>query len=184
MLRQRFAVALVASLLAGSTVLPAFAQNAAPAPVAPAAPAAPATPEPTPEQMSAALDFLTASGLTSGFDDTILTFAQQTNQVYSNQRPELHVMINDATVALVPEFLKQRVDLDRGLAKLYIAQFSVDELKQLAEFYHTPVGQKFAKQQQTIVKDSFPVVQAWTRTLQADIAKRIKEEVGKRGGQL
>jgi hypothetical protein len=194
MLRQRrvsaVAAALLTGLLAGSAVLPAFAQDATQAPAAPAAPApaaaAPAATaaEPPAEQVAIAVQFLRASGLTAGFDDMIPQFMQQANAVYANQRPELATMINQATIELVPEFMKERADLDQGLAKLYITKFSQDELKQLTAFYQTPVGQKFSREQQTIIRDSVPVVQEWTRKLQGDIMTRIKDEVGKKGGKL
>lgn len=184
MLRQRYAAALMLGLLAGSATLPAFAQNAAPAANAPAAPATPAQPNPSPEQLASAVEFLQASGLTRGFDDMIPQFLQQANAVYANQRPELSSMINEVTLQLVPEFVKQRGDLDQSLAKLYTVKFTEDELKQLTAFYRSPVGQKFSNLQQDIVRDSYPIVQAWTRTLQENIAKRIKEEVEKRGQKL
>ena len=184
MLRQRYAAALVLGLLASFAALPAVAQNAAPDANAPAAPTAPAWPNPPPEQLAAAVEFLQASGLTRGFDDMIPQFLQQANSAYSSQRPELSGMINQVTLSLVPEFVKQRGDLDQNLAKLYTAKFSEDELKQLTAFYRSPVGQKFSTLQQDIVRDSFPVVQTWTRTLQENIAKRIKEEVEKRGQKL
>jgi hypothetical protein len=188
MLRQRrvFALAAVmAGLLAGSAVLPAYAQDATKAPAADVPTAsAPALPEPSPEQLAVALQFLTASRLTTGFDDIVPQFIQQASQIYVGQRPELRGMINDAAISLVPEFVQKRTELDRNLAKFYTTKFTEDELKQLVVFYQTPVGAKFSKEQQDILRDSIPVVQDWTRELQNSIMQRIKEEVEKRGGKL
>lgn len=184
MLRQRrvcaLAAALATGLLLGSAALPAFAQDATKTPAADV----PAAPQPTAEEVATAVQFLRASGLTTGFDDIIPQFMQQATAVYTGQRPELASMINEAAISLVPEFIKKRADLDNNLAKFYTTKFTQDELKQLTAFYQTPVGVKFAKEQQDILRESIPVVQNWTRELQAGIMKRIKEEVGKKGGEL
>ncbi|CAM5769549.1 hypothetical protein LMIY3S_02874 [Labrys miyagiensis] len=190
MLRQRriCALAVVAGLLAGSAALPAFAQDATQAPAADvptaAAPGAPNLPEPSPEQLAIALQFLKASGLTSGFDDIIPQFMTQASQIYASRRPELRGMINEAAISLIPEFVKKRDDLDKSLARFYTSKFSEDELKQLVAFYQTPVGAKFSKEQQNILRDSVPVVGNWTRELQDSIMLRLRQEVQKRGGQL
>jgi uncharacterized protein len=193
MLRQsRICVlaAVVAGLLAGSAALPAFAQDATQAPAADVptagapAQAAANQPEPSPEQLAIAIQFLKVSGLTTGFDDIIPQFMTQASQIYASQRPELRSMINDAAVALIPEFVKKRDDLDKALARFYTTKFNEDELKELVAFYQTPVGMKFSKEQQNILRDSIPVVGAWTRDLQDSIMKRMREEVKKRGGQL
>lgn len=195
MLRQRrvlASAAVIAGLLAGSAALPAFAQDATQAPAA-QAPAAdvptagaqvPVLPEPTPEQLAVAIQFLKVSGLTTGFDDIIPQFMQQASQVYTDRRPELRSMINESAIALVPEFIQKRSELDRNLAKFYTTKFSEDELKQLVAFYQTPVGARFAKEQQNILRDSIPVVQNWTRELQNSIMQRMKEEIEKRGGKF
>ncbi|GLS22117.1 hypothetical protein GCM10007874_51340 [Labrys miyagiensis] len=194
MLRQRriFALAaVVAGLLAGSAVLPAYAQDATQAPAAdvptagaPAAPAASTQPEPSAERLALAIQFLKVSGLTTGFDDIIPQFMTQASQIYASRRPELRGMINDAAISLIPEFVKKRDDLDKALARFYTTKFNDDELKQLVTFYQTPVGAKFSKEQQNILRDSVPVVGNWTRDLQDSIMLRLRQEVQKRGGQL
>jgi uncharacterized protein len=189
MLRQsRICVlaAAFAGLLAGSAALPAFAQDAtqAPATDAPAAGAPAAQAEPSAEQLATAIQFLKVSGLTSGFDDIIPQFMTQASQIYASQRPELRGMINDAAISLVPVFIQKRGDLDKALARFYTTKFTEDELKQLVAFYQTPVGAKFSKEQQNILRDSVPVVSSWTRDLQDSIMKNLRDEVEKRGGRL
>src|SRR5205814_7319005 len=123
----------------------ALSALAAPAPAQEATPAAPAAAAPapaTPEQTAAAVDYLRAAQLTKGFEEMIPAFADQVRLRYVGQRPEVADVINDATIALMPEFVKRQNDLVTSLAKLYTDRFSEDELKQLTEFYRTPIGAK------------------------------------------
>ena len=180
MFRPLLTTAMAACVLAGLALAPAAAQDAATP--APAASAAPAVPAPAPEHLAAALDFLVTSGATKGFEDMIPQFIDQGRLRYVTQRPELEKVINDAALSLVPEIVKQRDVLNTKLATLYTTEFSVDELKEIAAFYHTPVGQKLAANQVKILQASIPVVQAWSRGLSELVAKRIREEVEKNNG--
>lgn len=177
--RNRAAALALCLVVAG--VLPAAAQTMT---VTPAAPAAPAMPEPSPGQLGAALDYLKASGSTRGFEDMIPQFLDQIRLRYVTQRPEIAQMINDAALALIPEFVKRRDELNAQIAKLYTQRFSEDELKQLADFYRSPLGQKLASQQIDVLQQSVPMVQAWSRKLTEDMALRVKDEVKKKGQQL
>lgn len=177
--RPVLAATLAALLAAGS--LPALAQDTTT--VTPAAPAS-AVPDPTPEHLQAAVDFLMASGATSGFQDMIPQFLDQVRLRYVSQRPEIAQMINDSAISLVPEFVKRRDDLNAQLGKLYAAHFTEDELNQLTEFYHSPLGHKLATEQVGVLQQSIPVVQAWSRKLTEDMAIRVKQEVKKKGQQL
>jgi uncharacterized protein len=182
-LAMRAACALALSALIAA---PALAQDQAQQPdaQAPAAAAAPAAPEASPSHTQAAIEFLQLSGVTKGFEEMIPQFLDQVRLRYVGQRPEIAEMINDASLSLVPEFVKRRDDLNKELAKIYTARFTEDELNQLVAFYKTPAGQKFASVQADVLQASVPVVQGWSRKLSTDMAQRIKEEVGKKGQKL
>lgn len=176
----RAACALAIAILAAA---PSYAQDAAQAPATPA-PAAPAAPEASPSHTAAAVEFLTISGVTKGFEDMIPQFLDQVRVRYVGQRPEIADMINQAAFGLVPEFVKRRDDLNKDLAQIYTARFTEDELNQMVAFYKTPAGQKFSSMQSDVLQASVPVVQAWSRKLSTDMAARIKEEVAKKGQKL
>jgi uncharacterized protein len=162
---------------------PASAQDAAQPPAA-AASAAPAQPEAAPSHTAMAIEFLTISGVTRGFEEMIPQFLDQVRLRYVGQRPEIAQMINDASLSLVPEFVKRRDDLNKELAKIYTSRFTEAELTEMVAFYKTPTGQKFSTMQSEVLQASVPVVQAWSRKLSTDMAARIKDEVGKKGQKL
>src|SRR5882724_9413203 len=106
----------VAVLALSALATPVLAQEAAPAQPSPAADAAPAA---APSHTAAAIDYLKAAKLTKGFEEMIPVFADQVRLRYVSQRPEVADVINDATIALIPEFVKRQNDLMVALAKLY-----------------------------------------------------------------
>jgi uncharacterized protein len=179
MFRPILACAASILALALAAAQPALAQDAAPKPaVAPEAPAA------APSHTAAAIEFLNVSGVTRGFEDMIPQFLDQVRLRYVGQRPEIAVMINEAALGLVPEFVKRRDDLNHELAKIYTTRFTEDELKEMVAFYKTPAGQKLSTTQSEVLQASVPVVQAWSSKLSNDMAARIKEEVAKKGQKL
>jgi hypothetical protein len=172
-------------LVLGLSAAPALAQDAAPADPAQApASDAQAAPEASPEHTAAAVEFLTVSGVSKGFEEMIPQFLDQVRVRYVGQRPEIAELINEAALGLVPEFVKRRDDLNRELAKIYVTRFTIEELNELAAFYKTPAGQKFSQVQSEVLQASVPVVQNWSRKMSTDMAQRIKEEVGKKGQKL
>lgn len=176
-----------ALILAAAAFLPlsAQAQDAQPAQApAAAAPAEPAAPEPAPTHLAASMEFLATSKATKGFEEMIPQFLDQIRQRFVTQRPEIAQIINDSSFSLIPEFVKRRDDLNVSLGKLYTTKFSEDELKQLTEFYKSPIGQKLAQEQVKVLAESVPVVQKWSRSLSEDMVKRVKEEVAKKGQKL
>jgi uncharacterized protein len=173
--------AAAAFFLACASLSPALAQDAAPA--APAA-ETPAQPAATPEHTAAAVEFLTASGVTRGFEEMIPQFLDQVRVRYVGQRPEIAEMINEAALSVVPEFVKRRDDLNAALAPIYTSRFTIEELNELVAFYKTAAGQKFSNFQSDVLQASVPVVQNWSRKMSTDMAARIKEEVGKKGQKL
>lgn len=175
----------LAALLVAATFAPASAQDAQPAaPAAPATTTPPPAPTFTPEHLAAAVEFLTVSGATRGFEDLIPQYLDRVRVGYVSRRPEIGQIINDASFSLIPEFVKRRDDLNASLATLYAAKFSIEELKQLAAFYKTPLGQKLSAGQVEILQQSVPVVDRWSREISNEMARRIVEEVAKKGQKL
>jgi uncharacterized protein len=168
---------LMAAAFLLAAVAPTAAQEAKPAQPA-EAPAVAAS------HSEAAMNFLRSSGALKGFEDMIPQFLDQVRVQYVKQRPEIQDMVNEAALAVVPEFVKRRDDLTRDLAAIYTARFTEEELVQMTEFYRSPVGQKLSTIQAEVLQASVPVVQTWSRKLTTDMQSRVKEEVGKKGQKL
>lgn len=185
--RQAACALALAVILVG----PVLAQEAMPGftsqPTAPAA--ATATAQPAQEavsasHMAAAIDYIVASESTKGFDEEIPALVNRIRAAYAQRRPEIATILHESAIAIVPEFVQKRGELNTRVGAFYAKFFSEEELKQLAQFYRSPLGQKLASSQFEIIKQSAPEIQKWREELVKAIDARLKDEVKKRGQAL
>lgn len=66
-----------------------------------------------------------------------------------------------------------------GFVKIYADAFSEDELKQLTNFYNSPVGQKFTDQQPNIGKQLGQLTQQKLRAVMPGVVAKLREAIQK-----
>lgn len=96
-----------------------------------------------------------------------------------SSRPALQPMI-DQFAGMVPaekkdEFLK---DVEKtfpeffgSMAKIYMEEYTHDEIKQLLAFYNSPIGKKMSSKQGVIQQKAMMAGQAWGMKVQALLGK-------------
>jgi hypothetical protein len=87
--------------------------------------------------------------------------------------------------ALVPTLLgamTSRLDemIDK-IAEIYARKFSAAELKEVANFYRGPTGQKFVAQLPGIMQESMAVGQQFGQQLAGELQQRMIQELSKKG---
>ena len=153
-------------LVAVCSLTPAFAQDSAPP-----------TGQPGPAQIDAAMDLLKANNSAANMQamlDAVLPLeAAEIRREHPNASDEtvkqLLKIVNDAIVSHTD-------DLIRLYAIGYARRFSVEEMKALADFYRSDVGQKYLKELPALMKEITPVGIAYlkgavTREMENAIAK-------------
>ena len=73
--------------------------------------------------------------------------------------------------------------VDEG-AKIYARHFTAEELRQVRDFYRTPAGEKFLRQQPEVMKESMALGQQWGQAVGLELQKRMTEELRKRGHDI
>jgi len=90
--------------------------------------------------------------------------------------------------ALMPQLLQgvlARTDtFVDGLAIVYARNLTIDEMKQLADFYRSPVGQTFLKKMPVIVQESMALGQRFGEEAAGELHDRMIEELRKRGHKI
>src|SRR3954470_17503037 len=70
----------------------------------------------------------------------------------------------------------RRDTLGTMFAEIYNRHFSASELKQLLEFYRTPIGRKMLAETPGIARESMLAGQAWGAQLGADVTRQLSKE--------
>lgn len=141
------------------------------------------TPDFKPSHLKAAEQYLIATGVNTQFGDVLnkMVGASSSQIPEANRASYLKVMSAFMAKYFTWDVLKDRLD------KIYAAEFTEDELKQLAAFYNTPLGKKASTKTpvllqkgmllgQQAVEDHRPELeQMMKEAFQADAAPAAKE---------
>jgi hypothetical protein len=60
------------------------------------------------------------------------------------------------------------------LVPVYDRHFTLEEIRELINFYHTPVGQKLLKEQINVLQESFSIGETWGRGISARIRSQLE----------
>ena len=95
--------------------------------------------QPSAAAMSAAKELITVAGATSLFSPLIAGVVEQAKVLYSQQDPSLAKDLNEISAQLRTDLQPRFSELTDEVARLYAANFSEQELKEILAFYNTLV---------------------------------------------
>jgi len=139
-------------------------------------------PPPAPENLAAARELIVVMRATDQFKAVLPTILQNMKAAVVQNRPEMEKNY-DAMAPLLAQAANARVsELTEQMAQIYARHFSVDEMKQLAAFYQSPIGQKLLAEQPAIARETMAAGQQFGRALALDIQTRALDALRKQSG--
>lgn len=185
----------LAALLIAAAPATAFAQGTVPAPVP-----SPGT-VPAPRQIPApdvqhvqipeshanlALEVLRLTGAIAPLENILPNLMRQVSQTLTSanlaiqadapRRQALEEVIRETELALRDDHQR----MIRQIAIIYAIRFPEAELRQIADFFRSPVGAKFVQQSPLIVQDSFGIAQQWASDTGPRVVERVRSEMRRR----
>lgn len=137
--------------------------------------------QPSPGQMAAARDFLEAKGGTQMFDRIVLSTVDRTKEFFLQTNTSLVKDLNEVTAQLRTEFAAKRGEVVDLFARSMAQRFTEQELKEAAAFYKSPLGQKLTQNEAPAFEEGMGRVRSWAEDFAEIVAKRMREEMKKRG---
>jgi hypothetical protein len=116
------------------------------------------------------LKLMEVNGSAANYD---LAFVQMIAQ-YKMMKPNVPVEFWEAARRDV--FNKEIVELNKKLIPIYQKNFSQAEIKQLIEFYQSPLGKKLTDGTSKIGKESMTVAQTWGMSLGGKLNSYLTEK--------
>jgi len=130
---------------------------------------------PTPDALAAARDLVNTLKLSDQFRALLPGILLSIRPVLTQDRPEMERDF-DATAPKIVEayapHLKAMVD---AAATVYVNNFTVDELREMEAFYHSPPGQKLLQNSQAIAQQIDQIGRDGTRKAAEDLRMRLAE---------
>jgi uncharacterized protein len=75
-------------------------------------------------------------------------------------------------------------EIGEGMAQVYAAQFSEQELKDLVTFYKSPLGQKLLTTEPKAIQMSMAYMNQWAQQFAEIVNGEFRAEMRKRGKQI
>lgn len=137
--------------------------------------------EVTPAHLAAARDAIDAAKNFKGFDNLLPLLAQQTQNRLIRLRPDQHQLISQVVDQTSLDLASRRVDLDNDVARIMAKYFTQEELEQIAAFYKTPAGIKFADLLPKVSSEALQTVKGWSDRVGEELYEKSVAELKKKG---
>lgn len=162
------AAALVMSL--ALPVLPVQAQQ-------PAKPASPAA-------IAAAKEILAMKNASAMYASAVPNIVQRTKDALLQTNLNYQKDLNEVAVIVAQQLAGREKEIGDEMAKIYAADFTEQELKELVTFYKSPLGQKLLTQEPRTISASMTYMNQWAQAFSETVNAQFRAEMRKRGKEI
>src|SRR5579871_5642633 len=139
---------------------------------------------PSTDAMTAARSLVTTMKLADQYKALLPAILLSLRPELTQDRPEIE-RDYDAMMPMVADaFTPYYTSMVDGIAAIYAANFTADELRQMEAFYRQPVGQKMLEKLPVISQQALAVGQEIGRKAAEDLRQRLSEALRQRGHKL
>jgi len=122
-----------------------------------------------------------AAGATRQFDAVVPALVHQMTAIFIQQQPAHEKTIREAFAGIAVRMSERKGELLVEIAKLYAQQFTLDELRELTQFFNSGVGKRFVEKQLVILPQSMAIGQRWGARIGREVDAEMRKELRKRG---
>ena len=162
-----------ACLALALTALPAAAQQ----PAKPASPASPAA-------IAAAKEILTMKNAGAMYAQAVPNIVQQTKDQLMQTNLNYQKDLNEVAVIVAQKLAGKEKEIGEGMAAVYASDFTEQELKDLVNFYKSPLGQKLLSTEPRAIQQSMGFMNQWAQQFAETVNGEFRAEMRKRGKQI
>jgi hypothetical protein len=159
-----------ACLALALTALPAAAQQ-------PAKPASPAA-------IAAAKEILTMKNAGAMYAQAVPNIVQQTKDQLMQTNLNYQKDLNEVAVIVAQKLAGKEKEIGEGMAAVYASDFTEQELKDLVNFYKSPLGQKLLSTEPRAIQQSMGFMNQWAQQFAETVNGEFRAEMRKRGKQI
>src|SRR2546430_1461835 len=139
---------------------------------------------PSPEALAAARNLVATMRLTEQFKAIVPTVLQGLKPAIVQNRPEVERDFDALAPQLVEAFSPYYETMVKGVATVYAAHFTADELRELDAFYRRPLGQKMLEKVPTILQQSMQIGQSIGLKAGEKLRARMNDELRQKGHNI
>ena len=150
-----------------------------------AVPAAAQQPKPpSPAAIAAAREILAMKRADAIYANAVPGLVQKTKDQLLQNNLNYQKDLNEVAVIIAKNLAGREQEIGEGMSKIYAAEFSEQELKDLVTFYKSPLGQKLLTTEPRAIQTSMVYMNAWAQSFTQVINKEFQTEMLKRGKKI
>ncbi|MBA5779359.1 DUF2059 domain-containing protein [Stappia sp. F7233] len=139
-------------------------------------------PEPVSEtHLQAAKEAVLAAKVLTPYDNFLPLIAEQTRTLFVRSNPSAGAEIDEVVNEVALNMVEKRPELNQIVYEVWARRFSEEELKEIAAFYNSPVGQKFSDLGGELTALSVGAGKQWSDRISAEMVSIVRDELKKRG---
>lgn len=139
---------------------------------------------PSPEALAAAKELIIASKAAEQVKTLVPILMQQMKPAIVQNRPQV-ARAYDEIIPVIVEAMNSKLDVFMDASAIvYANQFTAAEMREIAVFYRTPVGQKLIEKLPVVMQQSMQLGQKFAESLLPELQDKIRQELKKRGHDI
>ena len=162
------------------TAVPADAQQKN----APAAPTTTPLKPGSPAAIAAAKEILTMKNAAAMYANAVPNLVEQTKNVLMQSNLNYQKDLNEVAVIVAKALAGREKEIGEGMAQVYANEFTEQELKDLVNFYKSPLGQKLLSSEPRAIQFSMAYMNQWAQNFAEVINGQFRAEMKKRGKEI
>jgi uncharacterized protein len=162
------------------TAIPAEAQQKN----APAAPAATPLKPASPAAIAAAKEILAMKNAAAMYANAVPNLVEQTKNVLMQSNLNYQKDLNEVAIIVAKNLAGREKEIGEGMAQVYANEFTEQELKDLVNFYKSPLGQKLLASEPRAIQFSMSYMNQWAQAFAEVINGQFRAEMKKRGKDI
>ena len=146
--------------------------------------AAPPLKQATPAAIAAAKEILAMKNVGVMYANAVPNIVQQTKDSLLQNNLNYQKDLNEVAVVVAQRLAGREKEIGDGMAQVYANEFTEQELKDLVNFYKSPLGQKLLSSEPRAIQFSMSYMNQWAQQFAETINGQFRAEMKKRGKEI
>jgi hypothetical protein len=150
----------------------------------PAAAQQPAAPKISPAALASAKEILAIKNASAMYANAVPGLVEKTKNALIQQNLNYQKDLNEVAPVVAQQLSGRQNEIGEGMAQIYASEFTEQELKDLATFYKSPLGQKLIAAEPRAIGLSMAFMNSWAQNFSETVMGAFRAEMRKRGKEI
>lgn len=138
----------------------------------------------TPAAIGYAKEILAMKNASAMYASAVPNMVQRVKDTLLSSNLNYQKDLNEVALTVAQHMAGREKEIGEQMARIYASDFTEAELKDLATFYKSPLGQKLLAQEPQSISASMTYMQQWAQAFSEEVNGQFRAEMRKRGKEI